>query len=98
MYIHEVQYQQTKPSNRQERYLQMESWETYKRCLLGIYRTHPALKLPDEFRSTMIEDEKSLSGRWRHKIFGDDLIHYAYIVEKSDIPNGVYIIEVNIEK
>lgn len=97
MYIHEVNYQKHNSSNRQERYLKIDSWELYLQLLKGKYKTVPRLKPPDGF---VIDKQTDIdvTAHWEHKIFHDDLIHYAHIINYENIPYDVYIQEVRIEE
>lgn len=95
MYIHEVNYQKHNPSNRQERYLKIDSWKLYLQCLNGEYETVPRLKVPDGFTINK-QSDTDVTGCWKHKIFYDDLIHYAHIINYENIPYGVYIAEVKV--
>lgn len=97
MYIHEVNYQKHNPSNRQERYLKIDSWKLYIQCLNGEYETVPRLKAPDGFIINQ-QSDTDVTGYYQHKIFHDDLIHYAHIINYKNIPYGVYVQEVRIKE
>lgn len=96
MIVHEIEYQEDKPSNMQERYLDIESFELLRECLFGKYVSHPMLTLPIGCNVNLNVDGCI---RWKRRDhFDRTIVGMAYIVQPKDVRNGVYICEVRTEK
>ena len=96
MIVHEVEYQEDNPSNMQERYLDIESFELLKECLFGKYISHPQIMLP---YGCVIDPDVNNCIRWkRQDHFNRTIVGMAYEMQPNNVPNSVYICEVRVEK
>ena len=90
-YVHEVEYQESNPANKQERYICTESFDFVKDCLKGKRDSIPQIKLPFD---SIIDLDVDNCIRWKRQ-FRDwgTIVGMAYIINKKQIPYDVYIIE-----
>lgn len=94
MYVHEIEYETNRPDNRQERYLEIESWYMYVRCVTGQVIGMPII-LPDSFEVIKVGQDE-LIGKFTlsHKNNTRYFIHIGRIVERRDIPDDALFMKV----
>lgn len=102
IYVHEYQCQKTNPSNWQERYLHVPSWEVYVECLCsghwGEWNCRPNVKAPGTFRIIEKNNEMVYGTFTMDKLPEEGFMHMSKIVRKENIPYSQYIIELELYK
>lgn len=94
MFVHEVEYKVKDKNDRQERYIEIDSWNDYVRCVLDYSLAKPSIRTPDNFKATKISEYGELTG---HFYIGDqEIAHIAKSVKREDIPDNVNILKVEI--
>ena len=95
MYVHEIEYETNRPDNRQERYLEIESWYMYVRCVTGQIICNPVILPPASFELIKVgEDELLGKFTLSHKNNTRYFIHIGRIVERRDIPDDALFMKV----
>ena len=94
MYVHEIEYETNRPDNRQERYLEIESWFAYVICVTGQIIGTPII-LPDSFEVIKVGQDE-LIGKFTltHKNNTRYFFHIGRIVGREDIPDDALFIKV----
>ena len=97
MYVHEHEYKARNRDDHQDRYLKIDSWKDYVRCVLGYSRSKPSIDTPDNFKVIKITEHDELTGHFFINNRQDqEVMHIARIVAEKDIPEDTDIWEIEV--
>ena len=96
MFVYEVEYNTKDKSDRQERYLEIESWGDYVSCALGYIKSKPSIDTPNNFKAIKISEYGELTGHFFVEKSKLEVTHIAKSISKDDIPKNAEILKIDI--
>ena len=102
MYVHEHEYKARNRDEYQDRYLKIDSWTDYCRCVLGYSRSKPSIDTPDNFKVIKITEHNELTGHFYITLKTStieerqEVMLIARVVGEKDIPQDADIWEIEV--
>ena len=98
MFVHEVEYKVKDKNDRQERYIEIDSWNDYVRCVLDYSLAKPSIRTPDNFKATKISEYGELTGHFfiNSPKGSEEVIHIARTVKEEEVPKDEEVWKVEI--